>query len=119
MAHATGVSDGSILLTLTPDEADMLAAVLGKIGGSPSDSPRRHQESIRNALRRVGLNYDSAASWPLLSGHLRFGDYPRPAEPEFTPGYFQDTGDDEVRWFESEPRAFSNGEWVRVNIVRA
>jgi hypothetical protein len=41
-------------------------------------------------------------------------------KPEFVPGYYQDNGDQEVRWFAEVPKhKTAVGEWVRVNVTPA
>lgn len=44
-----------IALELTKDEAETLAVILCKVGGSPSYSPRGHADSIQGALVEVGV----------------------------------------------------------------
>lgn len=46
-----------ITLTLTPDEADTLRTILRFVGGCPSESRRKHSDSICEALDSVGAKY--------------------------------------------------------------
>lgn len=43
------------LLTLTPEEASVLRAIFYRIGGSPTDSPRRYVEAMSRALIDAGV----------------------------------------------------------------
>lgn len=48
-------STESVTLTLTPEEAYTLVAVLESIGGDPDTSPRRYSNSVCAALRAAGI----------------------------------------------------------------
>lgn len=69
MAHAEKVEEVTVTLTLNKDEARTLAHVLGLVGGSPTDSPRRHVSPISSALRSVGFDCVGSLSsdWPFQS----------------------------------------------------
>lgn len=55
-AVATTVTKISeVTLTLSEDEARTLLEITGKIGGSPTESDRRHTDAIGSALYRAGL----------------------------------------------------------------
>lgn len=73
----------SVTLTLNPDEVQTLIAVLNRIGGSPSNSPRKHTQSISNALYEAlnsvdalvdtsGIKFDDQISRP---GTMYFKDF--------------------------------------------
>ena len=66
-----------VVLTLTQREAEALAAVTGKIGGSPSNSPRGYLSRIGVALTAVGFNYDvNEAFLDAVSSAMHFDDLP-------------------------------------------
>lgn len=46
-----------VTLTLDKDEAQFLADVLAKVGGSPEYSRRRHQQPISDALASAGIKH--------------------------------------------------------------
>lgn len=46
----------AIVLRLTPDEADFLHDVMGRVGGS-MESRRRHQAAISDALQSAGVDH--------------------------------------------------------------
>ncbi len=52
------MADAIILLTLNKAEAETLMDVSGSVGGSPTNSRRRHVESIRSALMSAGVRPD-------------------------------------------------------------
>jgi hypothetical protein len=71
-----------VTLTLNEDEANTLAAIMGHIGGR-ADSPRKHTTAILSALSGAGFKWyvgdvldDQAHPARLVSGSLRFADYP-------------------------------------------
>lgn len=51
-----------VVLVLTQAEARALYAVTTRVGGSPSDSPRRHIDSIRHALEDPLRDYSNRLS---------------------------------------------------------
>lgn len=64
-----------IRLTLSEEEAIVLQAILLKVGGDPSDSPRKYADSIRWAMRDT-LN-DAVVADRLAqrsSGHIILND---------------------------------------------
>lgn len=44
-------------LSLSFEEAQFLSAVLSRIGGSPSNTIRKHAESIRSALEKEDIDF--------------------------------------------------------------
>lgn len=73
----------SVTLTLNPDEVQTLITVLNRIGGSPSNSPRKHTQSISDALHDAfnsmgalidtsGIKFDDQISRP---GTMYFKDF--------------------------------------------
>jgi hypothetical protein len=44
-----------VTLSLTLEEARTLAAVYGRVGGDPDRSPRKHADSVLDALADVGI----------------------------------------------------------------
>ena len=66
------VTDG-VVLTLTDQEAEALARVLGRIGGVPSGT-RGQTQSVYDALYEAGVTYDVFASDRTLTGYLQFTD---------------------------------------------
>jgi hypothetical protein len=68
-------------LDLSDGEADFLQAILSLVGGNPTDSPRKYQESISNALRKVtGQRHDETDAHKLImrpqSSGIWFANYP-------------------------------------------
>lgn len=45
-----------ITLTLSEEEAQTLAAILGRVGGS---GPRKHADTMRAALQQIGYDYNN------------------------------------------------------------
>ncbi len=62
-AKVKKISKKKYKLSLTEEEAITLHAVLMKVGGDVVNSPRKHVDEIRGALRSVGIN-------AFLSDHL-------------------------------------------------
>lgn len=57
-------TDGTaVILYLTEEEARTLAAMTGRVGGSPTYSPRGYVERISHALAKLGMFYDSRKSY--------------------------------------------------------
>lgn len=50
-----------VTLTLTENEARFLRSVMEKIGGDPSDTPRRFSDAIGKALDDIGVELPSYA----------------------------------------------------------
>lgn len=50
------ITERTVRLTLTEEEAQFLIDLTALIGGSPTRSRRRHNDSIRDALRDAGLD---------------------------------------------------------------
>lgn len=73
MAFATAlkktVSDG-VNLTLSQDEAETLRLILGHVGGSTHDTPRKHTDAVMEALKAAGIR--TPATKYNLEGVLRF-----------------------------------------------
>ena len=65
-----------IVLELTPDEAATLKGVTNSIGGDPLTSPRRHMDSISDALLEAGV---FANPVPRRHGSIYFKNYPETA----------------------------------------
>lgn len=55
----TVVEENVVELTLTPQEAETIRAVLGYVGGCPDSSRRKHVVSIDSALYEAGVDYNS------------------------------------------------------------
>ncbi|MFJ8930617.1 hypothetical protein ACIRLA_28940 [Streptomyces sp. NPDC102364] len=71
-----------ITLTLTVQEAEVLAAVGQYIGGDMYDSPREHYRSISKALRVAGIRtYGERSSHPsnlvTAGSSVYFKNYPK------------------------------------------
>lgn len=62
-------------LILSKEEANTLAAVMARVGGSPSGSPRAHIISIQNALQRVDINYYNTTEKRLMHGSIMLDTY--------------------------------------------
>jgi hypothetical protein len=93
MATASSSIFGGIQLSLSDGEAKTLAAISYRIGGSPDNSPRKHTETVGEALRRAG--YAGSADTPerkALSGSLMFENY----QPVFVAGAAYKDGDGDV-----------------------
>ena len=56
MAKAEKKEQIEIQITLSKEEAEVLRDVLCSIGGSPRYSPRKHTDSINQALRSAGVD---------------------------------------------------------------
>jgi hypothetical protein len=52
----------SVSLTLDVETAKTLKVILGRVGGSPTDSRRRHADAISDALEGAGITYRSTAA---------------------------------------------------------
>jgi hypothetical protein len=80
-----------IRLELTEAEARTLHAIYAKVGGSPTDSPRKYMDGIGGALRSVLGDYADHAEYPLLRGPSRlfFSDYPAVPEAPRVPRIFR------------------------------
>ena len=92
MAYATKQSETvetikSVTLDLTLEEARTLAVVYSKVSGSDgsyADSPRRHVQSVYEALEGIGVVYKGAPEYDLIEDNhgrqsLYFSDYPAEA----------------------------------------
>lgn len=71
-----------IRLELTIPEAETLAAILGFVGGSPEKSPRGNANSILEALTKSEISYYRTDDRKLITGALRFKNYPEFQEEE-------------------------------------
>ena len=60
------VKPAKVVLELTHEEADALTAILCRVGGSSSDSPRKHAAAISNALYKVGYEYETCEAYKYL-----------------------------------------------------
>ena len=71
------VRETGVTLTLTDDEAGTLRAILSRISGSPTHSPREHADTIAAALNKAGVV--RPANVVFLDeprSAIRFRDYP-------------------------------------------
>lgn len=82
----------TVLLELSPEEAETLLAIMGKVAGSTTLSPRKHTDAVSSALHSAGVSsggsvrmnlggytYDmdlGGQPGSLLGGSLRFNNYP-------------------------------------------
>jgi len=65
-----------IILELTEGEADFLIAVLSRIGGSPTKSPRKYQERISAPLvEALGFDFYGTDAHKLSTGDIGFRNY--------------------------------------------
>jgi hypothetical protein len=55
MANAAKDAGAMFRLYLTKEEAETVAVVLGRIGGSPIVTPRKHADAVLDALRGAGV----------------------------------------------------------------
>lgn len=73
------VLEDGFTLKLTVDEAETLVAVLARVGGSPSVSPRGKSGDVLTALLDAGVRdyYPAADDHPvrLATGSVQFNDY--------------------------------------------
>jgi hypothetical protein len=60
-------------LTLNENELKLLMTVLGYVGGSPDESPRKYSDSIYRAIRNLKLG---------------IGDFNKELDPNATPGIY-------------------------------
>lgn len=66
-------------LTLTEEEATFLALIMSRIGGDPQ-GPRKHQETIQDALMSAGVNWSAEPAQDMgytLTGSMYFPPSPR------------------------------------------
>lgn len=68
MAKATARNLTRISLDLSEDEAQALADILAKVGGSPERSRRMHAEAVSEALKSAGISWQR---------HVGVGGYAR------------------------------------------
>jgi hypothetical protein len=92
------IEDVTVVLKLSEDEARTLMAVLSRVGGMRSSSPRGHASNMLDALRQAGYRHpehtaqlewrgatyvrgdgDPADPGNLIEGKLNFRDYPEGA----------------------------------------
>lgn len=71
----------SYKLSLTGPQARTLAALLYRVGGVPSSSPRRHANAIRDKLHAHGFYGGKGEEDGLVQGHMEFRNYPE-SEPQ-------------------------------------
>lgn len=70
-----------VALTLTEGEARTLIAVLARVAGSPSLSPRQHADDVRDALiDALAVDYTDVLEYQLIEdkymrGSITFSDY--------------------------------------------
>lgn len=65
-----------INLELTKEEAETLRFILNRIGGTPSNSPRKHADSITTALRHVGIQLPKLGVNDSWDNKIFFTEYP-------------------------------------------
>lgn len=65
------VGEAGIALTLTVEEAEVLAEVLGRVAG-PMDGRRGKAEGVFNALLDAGVEWDWRANEETSTGSVRF-----------------------------------------------
>ena len=67
----------SIILELSDKEAETLAAILGRVGGDPNGSPRKHTDSISTALGKAGFSWERRTdAYKCMNGEgIRFAKY--------------------------------------------
>lgn len=53
------LATGTHHLTLTSDQAQAVAQVLGKVGGCPTTSPRQHIDAVLAMLLEAGVRDDA------------------------------------------------------------
>jgi hypothetical protein len=72
---------------LSKDEAETLAYVLAKVGGTEEKSARGDTQGILNALAAEGVNYEKAKAYGQANGSIIFSDRPEPkrTNPFFAP----------------------------------
>jgi hypothetical protein len=81
ISEAVTVVTETVTLTMSLREAEFLAAVMLKIGGSETNSPRKHQKSIAEALARAQVSHGMFTpyrhAFDLSDGPgVHFNDYP-------------------------------------------
>lgn len=64
----------TVTLVLSMDEAKAVAAILGSVGGSPTDTPRKHTQSALVALENAGVEWFGTQAGSTLGGSLSWGD---------------------------------------------
>lgn len=83
MRQVKETEGAGVVLTLTELEAETLAAILGKIGGSSETSPRGYASRIAVKLSTAGFYYDrNYQIYSALQGGLSFDGLPK---AELTP----------------------------------
>jgi hypothetical protein len=63
-------------LTLSKDEALAVMVLVGNVGGSSHDTPRKHADAVYHGLRRAGLDVVSHDFQRQLKGTVRFEKNP-------------------------------------------
>jgi hypothetical protein len=64
------VEETSYTLTLTPDEAEAVAAVLAKIAGGPNTPVRKLTQPVLDSLSRAGVEWFGRPLIQSVSGNL-------------------------------------------------
>jgi hypothetical protein len=62
-----------LTISFSVEELDVLVAILGSIGGSPTHSPRKYMDSIYDCLFDAGYCSDNSFK-PLLQGIMTFNN---------------------------------------------
>ncbi|MDQ1016678.1 hypothetical protein [Streptomyces afghaniensis] len=73
----------AITLTLTPEEAEALHALVGNITGDSTGSPRKHTDGIYYALQRAGIDTIGKPILKQMSGSLRWLNEPKSSYPSY------------------------------------
>lgn len=70
MAQASKAVKTTYTLELSEDEARAMRNILGRVGGPPATTPRKHADALIKALTAVGVvcDYDNDG----LTGHLTY-----------------------------------------------
>lgn len=72
----TTKTENVIRLDLSESEAETLAVVLSRVGGSPYRSPRGNAENILDALTVIIGDYRNLPVYKLGTGAINFADVP-------------------------------------------
>ncbi|WP_035800352.1 hypothetical protein [Kitasatospora mediocidica] len=75
------VHEDVITMTLSREEAETLRFLFEKIGGSPTNSPRRHIDAMKIALSGAGAIRSELAIQSGRFDAIYFKDYPKSEKP--------------------------------------
>jgi hypothetical protein len=79
------VMEDAVSLLLSKEEAETLRSIFRKIGGSPVNSPRKHADSIDDALQGAGIASMSARIQGGHTNSIYFADYEEEAAKSDAP----------------------------------